>query len=307
MIDTIRVKFPLQPSITQLEGWDRHTTIASTGEIRDKFTLNVLLAEDRVSIRCTFLPIDYSGKPLLTTELSLPKAVFGNNFTMIHDLPAAVDRANSLLRTIDCLPVLDISEGTLIRFDPCYNHQVGDLVPDYINALAQLDFPHRSTKHHKDQGAEFRSKHTTTKFYDKQREAGDKNAYGILRQETTYLSSKRIAHILGKRDPHLADLSPDVILTLLVKDLASLHAYDRIIADHDTALATLCAKYGPDEGIYYFGLLQAKVEAGKLQVKRRTKLHPKTLGRRLSKIRDAGLALTLTDRTEPLPPLRIDL
>jgi hypothetical protein len=307
MIDTVRVKFPASPTSIQLHAWDRQTRTKATGEIRERYTYNAALTTDEISIRSTFFPLAYDGNPLLTIELSLPKAVHGNNFSMIPDIPTAIDCANSLLSQIDALPPLDIGQGVLIRIDPCYNHTVGSLVPDYINAIAQLEYPHRRTKHHRDEGAEFRSKHVTTKFYDKMRETCDPSAYGILRQETTFLKAKRIAKLFGKKNPTLQDVTPEWAAAVLNDDLEKLRLNGRPIADRDTALATLCHHYGPDAGIYYWALLQSKSESGTRQLRTRTGLHPRSLDRRLRKIIDAGIAPTLTDSTEPLPPLVIDL
>ena len=75
-----------------------------------------------------------------------------------------------MLDGIPHCPKLDLGEGILIRLDMCYNHQVGDAVEDYIKAIGNLDYPHRRTKHHRYEGVEFRAKHKTTKFYNKERE-----------------------------------------------------------------------------------------------------------------------------------------
>jgi hypothetical protein len=307
MIDTIRLGFPVAPTEEQLKKWDRHIRTRPTGQTIFKYTLNLKLTLDAVSVRCTHYPLDYSGKPLTTVEFSLPKLVFGNNFTMLSSLEPAIERANALLATIDALPDLDISKGILLRLDLCHNHQVGPLVPDYINAIGHLEYPHRRTKHHKDEGVEFRAKHTTTKFYNKERECGDPRAHGILRQETSYLNPKRIAKLLGRRKPTLLDVTPDVVAQLLRNDLAKLHLDGNIIADRHTALERLCAEHGPLAGYCYWGLLQHKNDASRRQIRSRIGLHPRSLDRTLKRITDAGLVLTLTDTNEPLPPLEINL
>lgn len=307
MIDTVRLKFPVSPSADQLRSWDRQVRTRATGQTNYRYTLNLKLTLDAISIRCTHFPLDYGGNPLTTIELSLPKVMHGNNFTMLESLDDAIERVNSLLADVEALPPLDISEGVLLRIDPCYNHQVGPLVPDYINAIGHLEYPRRRTKHHKDEGAEFRSKHTTTKFYDKMRECGDRNASGILRQETSYLSSKRIAKLIGKRKPTLSDITPDLVVELLRADLASLKLDGTIIADRDTALERLCAEYGPRAGVYYWGLLKAKNDSSRRQLRTKTNLHPRTLDRTLKRITEAGIALSFTDSSEPLPPLEINL
>jgi hypothetical protein len=316
MIDTIRVKYARPMSSDQLADWTLYTCFKPGPSISRKFVLNTkldlgpptgALLGCQVSIRATYLPVDYQGNPMLTIELSLPKAVFGNNFTMIRDLPEATATANQLLTRIPALPPLDLAEGILIRIDACYNHQVGTLVPDYINAIGALEYPHRRTKLHRNEGAEFRSMHTTTKFYDKLREAGHPDAEGILRQESTFLEPKRIAQLIGKEQPTLADVTPEWAAEMLRSDLERLKLQDRTIADADTALAVLCKKYGSHAGMMYFGLIKARKTTSKPALSAQTDLPPRSLDRRLKAITDAGIASTLTDAPHPLPPLVIDL
>ncbi len=305
MIDTVRLKFPVALSPSQLQFWDRQTRTKATGQVSHKCILN--LSTGGVSIRGTYYPHDYHDDPLLALEFSFPKVIYGNNYTMLGSLDEAIVQVNLLLSRFEALPPLDISEGVLLRIDPCYNHQVGPLVPDYINAIGHLEFPHRRTKHHMNEGAEFRTKLTTAKFYGKERECGDPRASGILRQEATYLSPKRIAELIGKKHPTLGDVSPRLMAELLRSDLAKLRLDNTLIADRDTALARLSAEYGPRAGLYYWALLKAKSDMGRLQLRSTTNLHPRSLDRILERITDAGLALTFTDSNEPLPPLEINL
>lgn len=307
MIDTFRVKDALSPSTSELEAWDRRITTKANGQIGEQYTLNVNVTPDEVSVRCTYFPHDYKSNPMLTIEASLPKLVYGNNYTMIDDLQAAALRANEILATIKGLPAVDILRGELLRMDPCYNHQVGSLVPDYVNAIGHLEYPHRRTKHHRNEGAEFRSKHTTTKFYDKYRETGDVGAFGILRQETTILKGRNIAKRMGIPHPKLGDVTREWVIQTLQEDLANLQLTAGPIPTRDTALEALCLAYGPDAGIYYWGLLQARITSSKPQLRQATRTHPRTLDRRLRKIAEAGIAPTLTESSEPLPSLKIDL
>jgi len=305
---TIRVKYPIAPDRSQLPLWDKQVKYTADGKIHERYTCNRKLTIAAISVRCTYFPVDYQGNPLTSIELSLPMAVFGNNYCMIDDLEAAIAQANALLALDSRLPQVDLGEGTLIRLDPCYNHQVGPLlVPDYINAIGQLEYPHRRTKLHRNEGAEFRAKHVTTKFYDKERETRNKQAAGILRQETSLLEPKTIANLLGLKNPTLRDVTPERIAMILNLDLAYLKMFGRPIADRDTALAALTEKHGPLAGLYYFGFLEAKLIKSKRQLATQAKLHPRTLDRRIKAIVDAGIAPTLTETTEPLPPLEIRL
>lgn len=71
-------------------------------------------------------------------------------------------------------------------------------------------------------------------------------------------------------------------------------------------LNILCETRGDNAGIYYFGLLMSKMDKSRKQIKQSMKTHPRSLDRKLKKIVDAGIPLTLTDREEPLPPLSIN-
>ena len=316
MIDTIRVKFLRPLSQDQLRDWDQLARFKADGTVTRRFVRNLELDPTdmttdhllpQLSVRATYFPVDYQGHPNITLEFSLPKAVFGNNYTMLTDLQQAVDCANQRIATIPRLPALDISEGILIRIDLCYNHQVGPRVGDYINAIAMLEYPHRRTKLHRNEGAEFRSKHTTTKFYDKLRESLHPDAYGILRQESTYLDPKRIANFLGKDHPTLQDVTPEWSVAMLNSDLKRLNLLDRTIANADTAFASLCETYGAYAGPYYWAILKNMQTTNKPTLARKMKLHPRSLDRRIKGIADAGIALTLTESSEPLPPLEIHL
>jgi hypothetical protein len=189
----------------------------------------------------------------------------------------------------------------------CYNHQVGDAVYDYVKAIGYLDYPHRNTKYHKSQGAEFRAKHITTKFYNKERETGTKEAAGILRQETSILGGKEIQRILGVRKPILSDVTRTLVMEYLNNDLQKLSLLDNSIGTYDTALNTLCDTYGKYAGPYYFSFLELKMKKSKKVISRLTNTHPRSLNNRIRKIVETGTPLTLTDTEKPLPPLHVQL
>jgi hypothetical protein len=304
MIDTIRVKFPISPTPEQLKEWTRRITVTTT-ETHESYIYNPK-AVDTV-LRFTYFPKAYDGNPMLTLETSLPKLIFGNNYQMISSIEKEIELGNAMLKKIPYLPILDLAEGILIRLDICYNHQVGDAVEDYIKALGNLDYAHRRTKHHRFEGVEFRAKHKTTKFYNKEHESGFAEAHGILRQEITLMQAKDVQKLLGKKQPTLLDVSKEFAIEQLKGELSKLGLLGNSIANRDTALQTLCATYGFDAGIYYYGLLISKLDKSRKQIVQDTKMHPRSLDRKLQKIREAGVPLTLTDREEPLPPLTIDL
>jgi len=304
MIDTIRVKFPINPTDEQLKKWTHRKTTAETGT-REQYIYNTVI--DETLLRFTYFPFDFKGRPLLSLEMSLPKLIFDNNYQMIDSIDGAVKMANILLDGVPNVPKLDLAEGVLIRLDMCFNHQVGDAVEDYIKAMGNLDYPHRRTKHHRSEGVEYRAKHKTTKFYNKKRESGYIEAHGILRQEITLMSPKDIQKLTGKNYPTLLDVSKETIVQNLRDDLEKVGLLGNAILTRNTALKRLCEEHGDDAGIYYFGLLMAKMDKTRKEIKRQTDTHPRSLDRKLRKIVQTGIPLTVTDREEPLPPLVIDL
>lgn len=304
MLDTIRVKFPIDPTAEQLKGWIRKTTSSPTGT-SDVYIYNPVIND--AMVKFTFRPLDYKGKPILTVELSLPKLSFGHNYKMLESISDAITAVNSHLETVPHIPRLDLAEGILIRLDMCYNHQVGDTVDDYIRAIGNLEYPHRRTKYHRNEGTEFRAKHKTLKFYNKENKSGYAEAHGILRQEITLLNAKDIQKILGIKKPTLLDISKEFIVENLKDDLSKIGLLGNSIATHSTALKLLCEEYGTDAGMYFFSLLKITMDKSKKQIAKDTGMHPRSLDRKLKKIIDAGMPLTLTDREEPLPPLVINL
>ena len=302
MLDTIRVKWPITPTQKQLENWTCRITRTQTGE--SYIYINNPIVKD-TTLRFTYRPLGYDNNPILMLEVSLPKLLYGRNHVMLSSIEETIRDANKILADVPHIPHLDIGEGILIRLDMCYNHQVGDMVNDYIEALGKLEYPHRRTKHHRFEGVEYRAKRKTTKFYDKERESGFVEAKGILRQETTLINGKDIQKLLKVRQPTLKDITFEQIAEFLQDELTKLGLLNNSIATCDTALKQLCEAHGSDAGIYYFALLVLKVNKSKKGLANETQMHPRSLDRKLRKIVQSGVPPTLTDCEEPLPPLSI--
>ena len=303
MLDTIRVKFPIEPTVEQLKtGWTQRTTRTQTGE-SNTYLFNPVVGE--TTLRFTYRPVDYTSQPMLTLECSLPKLIFGNNYQMLGSIDGAIKIANRQLEGVSHIPKLDLAEGILIRLDLCYNHQVGDAVNDYIIAIGNLDYPHRRTKYHRYEGTEFRAKHKTTKFYNKEHESGYSEAHGILRQEITLINGKDIQKLLHTTKPTLLNVTPELVSEELQSDLIKLRLLNNSIANRDTAFEIFCEMHGENAGIYYYGLLMRKTKVSRKRIAKESNMHPRSIDRKLKKIIDAGIPLTITNTEEPLPPLSI--
>jgi len=306
MLDTIRVKYPISPDKEELQYW-MCKTITTTRGTRVSYIYNPIITEDKVMLKYTYIPFDYTGKPILTLEFSLPKLLYGNNHQMIGSIDGTIKLANMYLSMVPNAPILDLAEGILIRVDMCYNHQVGEAVDDYIRSLQYLDYPHRKTRYLKNEGVEFKAKHIFTKFYNKQKESGRVEAFGILRQESTLLEPKDIQKIFKARKPTLLNVSRDIVMDYLNDDLKKLSLLDNSIGTHDTTLNTLSTSLGPYAGPYYYALLKEKMGKSRKEIARETNTHPRSLDRRIRKIVEAHVPLTITETKEPLTPLHVNL
>jgi hypothetical protein len=311
LIDTIGAQFSVHINLDTTVPWDEKLYKKARGGGCYKRILNITL-DNGAPIQYTYYPYANKGLPLLNVEFSLPHMVLGNNVDMVFNLPQAITEANELLPDIPGVPTLNLWKGVIYRLDPCYNFQVGNLVPHYIRAIQFLDYPRREISPYRT-GFMFKTNQEAVKIYDKEKErlkekdaVGAEAARAILRLEVT-LRKQAVRKLAGKKKPTIRDISIDLLFDKLEKELDKLGLLNRSIANRKTALEQLCAKYGPRAGVYYFGLLVSKVEQpSKAVIVSATDLHPKSLDRQLKKIVQSDIPLTLTSTEEPLPPLIID-
>lgn len=185
MIDTVGVCFPISPTRKHLYSWVGTPKIFPDGTRKERYIQNVAL-ETGARVDFEYYPVYGTyNEPCLKIWLSLPKALFGENVSIIEsdeELQMSIDSTNEHLSTLSWLPDVDLLQGFLYRLDCAYNHFVGDRLPDYIEAFFHLEFPRRDTKpYYPHQGVQFYSKVSTTSFYDKYAESRLPQAKGILR------------------------------------------------------------------------------------------------------------------------------
>jgi len=304
MIDTLGVWFliPISKAVLESWGFERHP---KGKYFNMHYRLNISVGNGAV-VTFTYLPYSYLRAPMLNLEFSLPHLLVGNNIHLVSNIEQAVAQANECLPKVEGIPVLNLWDGVLYRLDVCYDHKVGDLVPFYIQALQALEYSRRSTLPYTSQGVQYKNQQVTTKFYDKHKESGNPAALGILRQETS-LRKVAIKKLTGLKRPTLRDITMDLTLDALEDNLRALNLSGRSIGTYDTSLQTLCDAYGTDAGFCYFGALAAIVEyPSRDVVTSASGIHPRALDRRLKKVINAGLPLTLTRNKQPLPPLVIE-
>ena len=140
MIDTIRVKCHARPTDNDLLWYwrKRESTTIKTATTTEYFFHPT--PDSGIPFHGSYRPTSRDGDDLLLLEMSLPKVMYGNNWTMLTDIEAAIKAADEGLQATQGIPELpcSIAHMPVSRFDPCYNHQVGSLVPHCVKALAEL-------------------------------------------------------------------------------------------------------------------------------------------------------------------------
>lgn len=309
MIDTVRLTCGTKPSAEQLAYyWEKNerTRGEEAGKVEYHYNPRGVAAEP---FRATYRPKALQGHDQFLLEASLPKVVFGNNWTVLTDLQAAISRLDAILQACRAMPeLMSVGEMSLSRLDACCQYPVGDLLPYYIEALAKLEYPHRTTVRFNDQTVEFRAKSVKCKFYDKHAETQGEAPPGLLRHEATFHKARTIKQALGTKKPvPLGTVTSDMIATILGTDLHRLGIHGCPFATVVRAAEHLVTTYGPNVGGYRFTLLQVLQTVTRAELAKRFGVSRSTVCRCLSDIRKAGIPLALSDAEEPLPPLEVAL
>ncbi len=267
VIDTIAVTFPVELEEDELMHWPfRHTNQTPWGSF-DTYTHNSVV--ENTPIKATYNPPGRRyPEPRLRLEASLPIASYGNNvvqFTDIAEVFAAALILNSMVENIPGIPKVDTRDGELCRLDMCCNHQVGDMVHEYIRAFFALDYPQRKTRPYPHEGVQFLAKTISTKFYSKYKECEAPEAIGILRQETT-IWKNYIGRQMDVSAPTLRDVKPEWVAHMLHKDLERLHLDKQMVCPRHIAQDMLQNQYGRNKGNRLYGYLIERQTKGREQM-----------------------------------------
>lgn len=311
MIDTIGVRFEAEIPEKQLKKWICTEVIVPGGPASREYKLDLVTARG-ANIRLMYAPAGKKyKKPSIRVTCSLPKVLYGSNIHMIlgdDDIKLAIQKISNKLNASYKVPELDISQGYLYRIDFCYNHQVGELINDYIQALFHITYPKRSTKpYHPHEGVQFYSKPTTTSFYNKFEESGKDEAAGILRQETSLRRGQNIKRQLNSENAVLLkDITVQMATTILQKDLKVLGIDNQVITSVPDAFVRLVEVHGTTKAYKLIGYMAARSVCTTDYIVRHGS--NKRTSRRYEKdIRQAGITIPLLNKFLMLPALKISL
>lgn len=306
MIDTIGLRFNDFVVLKACHLWHDDSEDREKGKtIRYKL---INRSKNRAPIKYFYYPYANHGAPFLYIEFSLPRLLLGNNAFMIYDIERDINLADLMLPEIPGVPKINLWEGILTRLDVCYNHNVGDLTKQYVPPLGFLNYSRRVTVSDINMnGVYYKNNQITTKFYVKSSVSKLPEANGILRQETTR-RKEAVRRLTKNQKPTLCDIHYELLITSQERDLVNLSLFNSFIGNKDYAASRLTEVYGAKKGLSLYDLLCKYYDSGsnKDSMCQLFNCSHQTIDRKLKKIVDSGLSLTLTDTKEPLPPLIID-
>ena len=307
MLDTVRLLVGAEPTEEQLqEYWTRMETARPGGQTQVRHHYN---PDEEIATlpRLTFRPESYAGSPQISIEVSLPKLIFGNNYELLTDLAPAIEVLGAVLDADPAVPRMpEMAATALSRLDICCHYDVGDDLPHYIDTLARLEYPRRTTIRFNAETVEFRANSVKSKFYDKHAETEGACPPGILRHEITYHRARSIKTAFDtKRSVKLADVTIDSATELLTTDLKRLGIHEKPFATHALAIDRLCDEYGTTTGPRLYGVLCVYQHLGRGATAERIGVKRNAVSRLLAQVRKAGIATALTHGSSELPPLQV--
>lgn len=265
MIDTLILYFPIKlPAIEESPYWMCNQGTQFLLPRYENFTIaNKNLP---TTLKGKYIPeSQHSKQPLLQIEIgSVPKLIFGNNCDMAMDIAVICKVINKYVNEIQGLEDLYAAEGLINRVDFCWNFQVGELVTDYLQALSKTtctsrnisSFTNRRQLPHgldiKEKGSTINgvlmdSKSTSASFYDKYKESLNEKAKGVLRFEKRIWGNSLIGKQIGIPHPRLKDLTPEIAMDVLKRELEFLGISGEFISRQDI-LSQLIEMHGPRKG-----------------------------------------------------------
>lgn len=300
MIDTVAFGFPIMINPTVDQGW-RYNLVSVRHRSWEKWSTSFYIAGDS-KLSVTYYPQNITAnanEPLLLLELSLPKLAYGNNTQMLIDLTQALEIANKEIRQIVKLPPINFYEGVIYRLDPCYNHDVGNDVFDYLRSLSVSHYSRRSTRPYFGNGIQFYTQQGSSKFYDK--------GNGLLREEISFLKRRDIEKKYMGQKLTIDLITRELTREILNHELEILHLNINKIVNLETADEILRKSYGTREKDRLMNYLLERQSTPKEKMMDKLNKSGPTIDLYERQILDAGILVGLTYRKEPLPPLKIEL
>lgn len=191
-------------------------------------------------------------KPSLNFQVSLPKALFGDNRQMITNTDQVLDaceKVNQFLRFNTPFPPVKIEVCPLYRLDLAYNHFVQQDVSSYLFYLRDLFYPRHKSIAYANEGVEFRTKSNRVIFYNKDLERGIELPNTILREEVSVRGGDDLCRFLKMENvPTLMDITPEMAANKLNHTLDKLGLNQTICCNPIGYQAQLIAQYGRTKG-----------------------------------------------------------
>jgi len=256
-IDTTRFMFRDFVMEDCPKGWKYHPVITSGSIIGESYDYTCTI-KNGVIIDYVYYPNKNTKKPpsLFIKCSSIPRILYGNNFTSISDFSGVWDSIQiELQKDPNSIIPYDLIGAELSRLDIFRHYDVGHMnMESYLSVISRAIYPKRergpyrnsNNMNHRvevNNGYTFHSDHINTNFYDKHLQCGEERVRGHLRHEIQLSSAKAIRDRFQVNDPRCMDITPEFIDFYVEKDLEVMRL-DHSIIDQNTAENILTENYG---------------------------------------------------------------
>lgn len=238
---------------------------------------------------------------------SVSKFIYGTSLKMfkLKNLPLLYSKLQDYLqKELNVLHLVTPSQWTVQKMDIYYDFQVGQDVPDYIEAFKQIKLPKYTEGCYSNQTVFWKSNSKYIQFYDKEQECLSKNkeiqhialSIGVLRFEVGIKAQEINRHFKLQL---LKDVADETLLKeLLKKHLELLDIWNLEVTNEHEVFRRLTASFGMAKAIVLLGYLRSKMLNQVVGSIGRTTEH-----RYKKAIKDAGVCPVIA--TKKLPPLQI--
>jgi hypothetical protein len=327
--DTLRLPIPFNIDFESLnDGWKLFLTSIPYQKIWNAKFVRFDKLDNGTDIQMLWRGKTYKGEPTLWVELSVQKAIMGNNYSLIPAGTDIVSQLNGLLSRKLEIDV-NITKLPVNRLDYGYNIQVDDMVADYIQIIGahivegftRNGYNNRVEKSKEnngqwkkfqpwlDNGLIMRNNLYRFVAYDKYLDCPEEGAKGILRIEASWRNLKAIKALTNKNpEPTLGDISYEALTEHMRTWFSRVKLDCQNLSNRsEAATAIIKADCKPSSRLKLLGYLTLKGEYPSLNMSQKAALiglNRKTIYELEKNLNKTGIG-NLTFGAIKLPPLRV--
>jgi len=294
-------------SVNQLDQWKYTKVVTDNRKTKSVYRFRLQPTDNGTNTECSYTEhCDHIELPELRISISLPDCFGRSESDQIKGFRKEISKVHLALLQTPGFPQFFLEEGILERIEIYYDHEVNDLVEDYINAMSYLKYPFRKKVFRRDIEVVYGEYDVKTTFLNLYRHTGVSESSSILRQLKSFQNSNSIARAMDLEKPTLLDATPEWVAAELQRDIEKLGVAEFPMCNSDEVLNRLINTSPSGVESVVWEVLLAYQTMTREQIATELTIHPSDVGHMLNAVNATGCALALSERKE-LPPLKVEV